>query len=140
MIGSGIGGIAGGFISESLGGSFELGAMIGNIAGGFIGSAAYDGIKFSGVAKKGIVIGKSGEYDNYAKLNGYKYYEGLPGYKTLEKISPKLASKIGWASNHRYIKNVMLFGGKIYNLGGSKTGAYAKELELIGKYCNLINL
>jgi len=140
MIGSGIGGIAGGFISESLGGSFELGATIGNIAGGFIGSAAYDGIKFSGVAKKGIVIGKSGEYDNYAKLNGYKYYEGLPGYKTLEKISPKLASKIGWASNHRYIKNVMLFGGKIYNLGGSKTGAYAKELELIGKYCNLINL
>lgn len=45
MIGSGIGGIAGGFISEALGGRFETGAMIGSIVGGIIGGQVYKGVQ-----------------------------------------------------------------------------------------------
>ena len=44
MIGSGFGSLAGGAISEKLGGSYELGATIGNIVGGVVGGFAYDKI------------------------------------------------------------------------------------------------
>lgn len=41
MIGSGIGGIAGGYISEALGFSFTTGALIGGIIGGIVGGQVY---------------------------------------------------------------------------------------------------
>ena len=41
MIGSGFGALAGGAISEKLGGSYELGANIGSIVGGAVGGAVY---------------------------------------------------------------------------------------------------
>lgn len=41
MVGSGFGSLAGGAISENLGGSYELGANIGNIVGGAAGGAVY---------------------------------------------------------------------------------------------------
>lgn len=44
MVGSGFGSLAGGAISENLGGSYELGANIGSIVGGVVGSAAYSKI------------------------------------------------------------------------------------------------
>ena len=44
LIGQGVGSIVGGYISESLGGSFELGAAIGGIAGSLFGGLAYRGI------------------------------------------------------------------------------------------------
>jgi hypothetical protein len=44
MIGGGIGGIAGGYISEALGGSFETGAMIGGIVGSIIGGQIHKGL------------------------------------------------------------------------------------------------
>ena len=49
MIGSGVLGIAGGYISESLGGSFELGSAIGNIVGGFLGGQIYKGLVNHGI-------------------------------------------------------------------------------------------
>lgn len=52
MVGSGFGSLAGGAISESLGGSYELGAGIGNIVGGVAGSVAYS--KFFGGVKQAI--------------------------------------------------------------------------------------
>ena len=134
LLGSGIGGIAGGFISESLGGSFELGAGIGNIIGGILGGKIYDGIKFSAIAKQGILIGKSGQYNIIAKAEGLAYYEGMPGYSILSKFAPKLTAKLGWANNYHYIRNVMRYGGTIFNLGGSLTGSFAKEIALIMKY------
>ena len=45
MISSGVLGIAGGFISEALGGSFQLGSTIGNIVGGFLGGQIYEEIR-----------------------------------------------------------------------------------------------
>lgn len=44
MVGSGFGALAGGAISEKLGGSYELGANIGSIVGGTVGGFAYDKI------------------------------------------------------------------------------------------------
>ncbi len=44
MIGSGVLGIAGGYISEALGGSFTFGSAIGNIVGGFLGGQLYKGL------------------------------------------------------------------------------------------------
>ncbi len=46
MIGSGLGALIGGAISENLGGSYEFGANIGSIVGGVVGSVGYD--KFFG--------------------------------------------------------------------------------------------
>lgn len=134
MIGSGVLGLTGGFISESLGGSFALGSAIGSIAGGIIGGKIFDSIKFSKIAKQGILIGKMGKFEAEATARGLAYYDGLKGYKFIEKISPKIANQLGWANNYHYIKNVMKHGGKIYNLGGPKTGSYGKELKLLAKY------
>ena len=61
MIGSGVLGIAGGYVSEALGGSFELGSAIGNIVGGIIGDGIYKGLQS---------IGKAGVY---VKLRNFKY-------------------------------------------------------------------
>lgn len=44
MIGSGVGSIGGGFLSEALGFGFQAGAMIGGIVGGIIGGQIYEGI------------------------------------------------------------------------------------------------
>ena len=44
MIGSGVGSIGGGFLSEALGFGFEAGAMIGGVVGGIVGGQIYKGI------------------------------------------------------------------------------------------------
>lgn len=133
LIGSGVLGIVGGFVSEEIGYSFTTGAMIGNIVGGIAGGKVYDRIYFSHIAKQGILIGKVGNFEAAATEKGLAYYKGLPGYSVARKISPSAARQLGWASNHRYISNVMKYGGNIYNLGGPQTGAYGKEIALIGK-------
>lgn len=47
---------------------------------------------------------------------------------------------MGLANNYHFINNVMQRSGRIYNLGGAVTGCYAKELEMIANYFNVINL
>ena len=44
MIGSGVGSIGGGFLSEALGFGFQAGAIIGGIVGGIVGGQVYKGI------------------------------------------------------------------------------------------------
>ena len=51
MIGSGIGGIAGGYISEALGYSFTTWAAIGSFAGAIIGGQVHKGIQASAALK-----------------------------------------------------------------------------------------
>ena len=92
MIGSGALGIAGGYISESLGGSFELGSAIGNIVGGIVGGKIYDSITFSQIAKQGILIGKMGRFETEASARGLAYYKGMRGSC---KNSSKVNCKIG---------------------------------------------
>ncbi len=134
MIGSGVGGIAGGYLGEALGGSFELGAGIGSIFLGILGGKVYDAIKFSEIAQQGILIGKMGSFEAEATARGLAYYDGMPGYKALSRVTPKLTARLGWANNYHYVSNVMKHGGIIYNLGGPNTGSYGKELSLIAKY------
>ncbi len=45
MIGSGVGSIGGGFLSEALGFGFQAGAMIGGVVGGIVGGQIYSGVK-----------------------------------------------------------------------------------------------
>ena len=134
LIGSGIGGIAGGYISEVLGGSFELGAGIGNITGSILGGKIYDGIRFSKIAKQGILIGKAGKFEIEATSRELAYYSGMKGYKKLAKIAPNLTARLGWASNYHYVSNVMKHNGVIVDFGGALTGSYAKEVALLNKY------
>ena len=47
---------------------------------------------------------------------------------------------MGLANNYHFINSVMQRSGRIYNLGGAVTGCYAKELEMIANYFNVINL
>lgn len=140
MIGAGIGGMAGGYISEALGGSFEIGSFIGSFVGGIVGGKIYDYCKFSKIASQGIVISKGNRYIDYAKAHNLAHYEGMPGYNFVAKISQPIADRLGWANNYHFINSVMKHGGFIYNLGGSLTASYAKEIELIGNYIFLINI
>ena len=48
--------------------------------------------------------------------------------------------QMGLANNYHFINSVMQRSGCIYNLGGAVTGCYAKELEMIANYFNVINL
>lgn len=54
MIGSGVGSIAGGYISESLGGTFEFGAGIGGIVGGIVGGQIHN--KISNYLRSTVVV------------------------------------------------------------------------------------
>ncbi len=138
MIGAGVGSIGGGYISEALGADFQIGSIIGGFIGGIVGGKIYDRIVYSKIASQGILIGKMDKFKGAAAVRGLAYYDGMPGYKIIEKISPAAAKQLGWANNHRYISNVMKYSGKIYNLGGSLTGSYGKEIALIGKYLFLL--
>lgn len=140
MIGSGVGGIAFGFLFEAAGASFEAGAIIGNILGGMAGGKIYDSIKFSKIARQGILIGKMEVFKDAAKARNLAFYGGMHGYDVIAKRFPSLAAKLGWANNYHFISNVMQRSGRIYNLGGAVTGCYAKELEMIANYFNVINL
>lgn len=86
----------------------------------------------------------SSTYSNLGKVlfvAGLAFYDGMPGFEFIKgKTSVKTAEKLGWADNYHYISNVMKHGGTIYNLGGSLTGCYGKEIALIGRYPFLINL
>ena len=136
FIGSGVVGIAGGYISEGLGGNFETGAAVGRLVGSFVGGNIYDYAKFSQIAKLGVLIGKTERgFKEIASLNGLAYYNGLPGYSKLSNIlGERLVSQLGWAHNYHYIFNVMKYGGRIYNLGGSLTDSYGKEIALLWKF------
>jgi hypothetical protein len=69
MIGAGVGGIAGGYISEALGGRFETGAMIGSIVGGIVGGQVYKGIQHIRAVN---FLKASGVADPKSVLKNYK--------------------------------------------------------------------
>ena len=104
LIGSGTLGIAGGYISEALGGSFELGAAIGSIIGGFIGGKAYkmyDAHKIGKIAQQGtVVIGETmSRVHAQADLIGAGTFKASKGANLLYKIFPKLGSALTMSEN-----------------------------------------
>lgn len=115
-----------------------IGASMIGAGGGIVGGKIYDRIVYSKIVSQGILIGKMGEFEKAAAARELAYYDGIPGYKIIEKISPAAAKQLGWANNHRYISDVMKHSGKIYNLGGPLTGSYGKEITLFGQYSFLL--
>ena len=139
MIGSGIGGIAGGYISEALGGSFELGSIIGSVLGGIIGGKVYDGIKIAQLSKNGVVVLGEGmsRVRATAATTGAGTYGGMPGFAKLSKILPKqLMNQLGLAHNARWINWVGKAGVDIIDIGicGNNSANYLMEILHIGKW------
>jgi len=99
LIGQGVGSIAGGYISEALGGSFEFGAAIGGIAGSLLGGLAY----------RGITSYRLSHMSAYEKgVMGEKYVKALYGNKVYKPTTgsnrPDLLFKNG--STLIEVKNV----------------------------------
>ena len=139
MIGSGIGGIAGGYISEALGSSFELGSIIGSVLGGIIGGKVYDGIKIAQLSKNGVVVLGEGmsRVRATAATTGAGTYGGMPGFAKLSKILPKqLMNQLGLAHNARWINWVGKAGVDIIDIGicGNNSANYLMEILHIGKW------
>jgi len=135
----GLEGAANGFMWGAIAGA-ALGGIGAGVGTGIKAALAGRSVLFTGpnAAKQGVVIGKSRAYEKFAEANGLAFYKGLPGHSLLKKISPKLADKLGWAHNKFYLKNVMRRGGKIHDIGGSYSGAYAKEVDLVRNYGNVV--
>ena len=135
-----LGGLIGGIGSAINGGDFWEGFANGSADGAMWGgifslaSSVFRVIKVARAAKKGIVIGKSDYYTKVAEATQSAFYKGMPGYKIIEKISPKLAEKLGWMHNKAYIQGIMKFKGVIFDVGGELTGTYAKEYALVQGY------
>ena len=139
MIGSSVVGIAGGFISEALGGSFELGADIGSIVGGILGGKVYDAIRITQLAKNGAVVLGEGmtRVRAVAAKTGAATYGGMPGFKRLSKIFPKqFMNQLGLAHNARWINWVSKAGVDIIDIGicGNNSDNYLMEILFIGKW------
>ena len=121
MIGSGIGGLTGGYISESLGGSFELGAGIGNIVGGIAGGQIYKGLQRIGVAGVRVKLSeiKFNPQDEFSTLgpsdealtywtrklaNNPRGYNSIPNrYNVIEKIKIVYNSGNTLANGHHRV-------------------------------------
>ena len=71
MIGSGVGSIGGGFLSEALGFGFEAGAMIGGVVGGIVGGQIYKGIAAKGIALSSTKSGNSPKIDSSVEGQGF---------------------------------------------------------------------
>ena len=140
MIGAGIGGIAGGYISEAFGGSFELGAGIGSIVGGILGGKIYDVYKIAQLSKNGAVILGEGMSRVRATASGIgaMTYSGMPGFSHLSKVLPKqLMNQLGLAHNARWISWVERSGADIVDIGvifGHNSPNYLMEILHIGKW------
>ena len=128
---------------EQVGAATVSGLVSGAIFGAIFGliGASVRGIKILNASRKGLVIGKMGNFEQAAKSMNLSHYNGLKGYKLVEKIFGKnLAAKIGWAHNKAFVKSVMRLGGAIVDIGGELSGAYAKEVALTKGYQYLVIL
>ncbi len=75
MIGSGVGSIGGGFLSEALGFGFQAGAMIGGIVGGIIGGQIYKGIAAKDVSLSSSKSGNSPKIDSSVEGQGFDTFD-----------------------------------------------------------------
>lgn len=128
---------------KQVGAATVSGLVSGAISGAIFGliGASVRGIKILNASRKGLVIGKMGNFEQAAKSMNLSHYNGLKGYKLVEKIFGKnLAAKIGWAHNKAFVKSVMRLGGAIVDIGGELSGAYAKEVALTKGYQYLVIL
>ena len=129
------GGLIGGVYQAMSGGDFwegfEHGAADGAMWGGIfaLGSTV---LNIGLMARQGYTIGKTGTFEDVARLTGTNYYHGMKSFTFVKAhFGERAASTLGWAQNRFVIKTVMFFRGPIYNAVGPLTGSYAKEVALI---------
>ena len=120
-------GAADGFMT---GGLFALG---GSVVGGTVRTIKN--------ARSGITIGKTGQFEDVAKIAKTRRYSGLKEFNFIKKtFGTKAAEKVGWWQNKCVVKGVMALKGPIYDCGGALTGSYAKEVALTKGYQYLYNV
>lgn len=142
LIGQGVGSIAGGYISEAFGGSFELGATLGGIAGSIAGGFAYRGImsyKFSHMTPY-----QKGTYaEKYVKaLYGNKVYKPTTGamrpdllsYDKTSLIEVKNVAYQGMTNQLRGYLSMGYSTNIIYVRVGTKISSALKASSYVIKY------
>ena len=122
LIGQGIGSIAGGYISEAFGGSFEFGAAIGGIVGSIVGSSiykVYDTYKITQIANaQNVVIGEGmGRVKNFANLYGANHFEASNFANKIYTKFPKLGAAYTYSQNVTWIRRVTQSGVNIIDIG-----------------------
>ena len=148
LIGMGVSIISGALIQGTInavnGGSFWNGVATGAADGALWGGVLALGgsiLRITKIARQVITIGKTGTFENVAKLSKTYHYQGLKSHKFLSKYFGRdFADKVGWIQNKFIIKSVKFFKGAIYDAGGALTGAYAKEVLLTKGYKYLYNV
>ena len=148
IIGMGIsiisGGLIQGVVSKNSGGNFWDGFWDGAANGAFWGGVfalAGSVFRIVKIAKKGLTIGKTGTFEEIAKLSKTYHYKGLKSHAFLTKVFGRsFADKVGWMQNKFLVNTVKFFKGAIYDTGGQLTGAYAKEVLLTKGYKYLFNV
>ena len=144
LIGAGVGGIAGGYLSEALGGSFQFGAGIGSIIGSIVAGQAfkiYDATKVSKIAKQGtVVIGETmSRVHTAANRIGAGTFRASNFANFVYKCSPTLGSAITKSENIRWIDRVIRSGVGVVDIGidlnrVTRSKFYIMELQRIFKY------
>ena len=129
---------------EGAGQAAADGACNGLMAGGLsaLGGAVVGGaVRMTKYAKSGLTIGKTGTFEDIAKMTKTQHYSGLKEYKFIKGLfGEKTANAVGWWQNKNIVKGVMALKGAIYDTGGALTGAYAKEVALTKGYEYLYNV
>ena len=122
LIGQGIGSIAGGYISEAFGGSFEFGAAIGGIVGSVVGSSiykVYDTYKITQIANaQNVVIGEGmGRVKKFANFYGANHFEASNFANKIYTKFPKLGAAYTYSQNVTWIRRVTQSGVNIIDIG-----------------------
>ena len=105
------------------------------------GSAIRGAVRMTKIAKNGLTIGKTGQFEKIAKMTHTEHYSGLKEYKMVSRVLGKdIAREIGWWQNKSIVKSAMMLKATIYDCGGELTGAYAKEVALTKGYELLCNI
>ncbi|MDE6013637.1 MAG: hypothetical protein K2G50_01685 [Anaeroplasmataceae bacterium] len=135
MIGSGIGGLAGGFISEACGGSFEMGSMIGSIIGSIIGGRVYKSL--SSPKTPTTKVYRSMSKAEYRSIKATGKFSTTPGAMESKWFATSRADAKKWM---KLLSNEKILKIKVPD-SILKTAYFVERLDDIGPaYCFLIDI
>ncbi|GEM_PF-5861416 len=141
LSGAAIGAATGG-VKGAIDGAAD-GFMWGGI--GALGSSAVGAVKAVKAAKQGVTIGRNmTKVKAAAKVSDTGVYKAMKGYKTIQKISPKLADNLSVYHNKVFINRMMKLGAPIYDSGlngyASAGRWYGIELSKVNNYYNYVKM
>jgi RHS repeat-associated protein len=112
---------------------------------GALASSAVSAVKAVKTAKQGIAIGEKMErVRKAAEVVDGTTYKAMKGYKTISKISPKLADKLSLAHNKAFITRMTKLGAAIYDTGPAGSNIvskwYSMERQVVKGYFNYVKM